>query len=195
MPTMWCNGGGYLENLGRQSKRTVAFIIRRGSWALSDLGDGLRSSRGGPLFGLQDQVSQKLRDSALALFRIVALRCGQRNREVIDFLLPLHGPPFGRTTFGAFHYESLSIGNFVRNSSCNTHRALSPLRLPTLPRGLAEPLAQMPKKLKSFLSNGCLTVPHGSPSRSEFARVPNGITWINSVSRWFIGAYHYTTGQ
>jgi len=38
-------------------------------------------------------------------------------------------------------------------------------------------------------------VPHGSPYRGEFVRLPHGITWTNSVSRWFQEAYHYTTGQ
>ena len=68
--------------------------------------------------------------------------------------------------------------------------------------GLRIAAAQYPiRGFAGFFKRGHLAnravraVPHGSPYTGEFAKVPHGITWTNSVSRWFQEAYHYTTGQ
>jgi len=65
--------------------------------------------------------------------------------------------------------------------------------------GLRIAAAQYPiRGFFGFFKRGHLAnraVPHGSPYRGEFAKVPHGIKWTNSVKRWFQEAYHYTTSQ
>ena len=115
------------------------------------------------------------------------------------------GHPAGEVAgfFGIENQLLLLLGRLVRqaagglgvggNGMAQAGGAIAPIS------GLRIAAAQYPiRGFFGFFKRGHLAnraVPHGSPYRGEFAKVPHGITWTNSVSRWFQEAYHYTTGQ
>jgi len=111
-----------------------------------------------------------------------------------------------REVAGVFGIENqllLLLGRFVRqaagglgvggNGMAQAGGAIAPIA------GLRIAATENPKGgFFGFFKGGHsanISVPHSPPYRRDFTSVPHGITWINSVKRWFQESYHYTTGQ